>query len=107
MTSVFSYEVRALFAGTFYIVAGWIAVVRSNADKLKIITVGCTTIFYVFFQLNSWKVLSPSLDQLLYNPLIILILTSFLIINWNSRLLKVFFITALAHYLLEYPSQIF
>jgi predicted neutral ceramidase superfamily lipid hydrolase len=99
-------ESRAFFASAFYILAGWIAVSRSNAGILQKITVSVTTIFYILFQLNTWQYVGQNIDSYLFSPIMLLLMISFLIIGWNQRLLKIYFITAIAHFILEFPTQV-
>lgn len=94
---------RAGLASIFYISAGWIAIYRTDTSDIHKLAAGFVTIFYVFFTLGTWHVLSPFVMDYLFNPLVFFALLGILIMSWNHRLLKIFYITAIAHYLLEFP----
>lgn len=101
-----SFELRAVLASLFYILIGSIALYRTHNTLAQKVSVIASIVFYILFFMNSWQLLPSSVNSLIFNPIVLLVLISFLILNWNTRLLKIFFITAIAHYLLEFSSEV-
>ncbi len=97
------YETRAALVTLFYILIGSISWTQSNTSYVQKSGILLTIVFYVLFLLYSWNLLGNNMERFLFNPLNLLVLISFLAFCWNIRLLKVFYITVIAHYLLEYP----
>ena len=100
-----NHEMRITSATIFYGIIGWMVVTQNESSATQKLTLLATNAFYLIWSLTYLHFLPETNLNIIFNPIAFIIITSGLIVNWSNKLLRIYFIMVIAHYLLEYPSE--
>ena len=100
---------RAIMAGSFYLIAGFIAISRLNASHYTPASLAISIIivvFYVMWMLINLNIITSDFESLIFNLPMLLVHVTGLALSQKHTLLRMFMVMVVAHFLFEFPLEL-